>query len=172
MNANLTETIQRAKGSISILQSAIINVLEKGSLTPVKIHDFMLGYNDINEISGRIRGEDDSAVALFVFFIEDYLQRYVSGEGINLEGEEFLNFVIKKWNNFKIYLFFMRNIFAKISMFMKKNTLESVAFVSFKKAVFENISEKLNRTIFEFLEKERDDIPVPKEKLKTIISVG
>ena len=83
-NSLFSETIKKAKTSISKLQINIINFLEKGDLTPINIRDFMLCYGNINEITGKIKGEDDAAVRLFIELIEEYIIKFIYEEGKEL----------------------------------------------------------------------------------------
>lgn len=169
---NISETIKRAQTSIIKLKISIINFLEKGDLTPINIKDFMLCYGNINEITGKIKGEDDAAVKLFIELIEEYLIKFIYEEGKELEGEDYLDFLIKKWNNFKIYLFFMENIFYKIKKFMRNSSLVCLAKDSLIKQVFDKIAEKLNRILIFFIEKQREDHSVPQQKMITTINVN
>lgn len=169
---NISETIKRAQASITKLKISIINFLEKGDLTPINIKDFMLCYGNINEITGKIKGEDDAAVKLFIELIEEYLIKFIYEEGKELDGEDYLDFLIKKWNNFKIYLFFMENIFYKIKKFMRNSSLVCLAKDSLIKQVFDKIAEKLNRILIFFIEKQREDHSVPQQKMITTINVN
>ena len=169
-NSLYTENISQAKKSIGNLQQNLINFLEKGEIIPINIKDFVLCYGHINAISGKIKGEDEAAANIFAEFVEDYICKYVI-ETQEKDGEEYLDFLIKKWNNFKIYLSIMDNIFYKIKKFMKQTSLICMAFNLLKKHVFDQISEKLNKIIISFIEIEREDQAVPQNKILASISV-
>lgn len=170
-NSVWTENLARAKESIAKFQQNLINFLEKGDTTPIKINDFMTCYNDISAISGKIKGEDESAAKLFSDFIHSYITQFILLEKQEHDGEEYLDFLIKKWNNFKIFLFILEKIFFKIDKFKKNKTLMCMAFDLLKSIAFDQINEKVNKILICFIEQERNDQYVPQNKILTVINV-
>ena len=171
LNTLWTENLSRARTSISKFQQNLINFLEKGDITPIKINDFMSCYNDISAISGKIKGEDEAAASLFAEFINSYIIQFIFLEKQEQDGEEYLDFLIKKWNNFKIYLFIMEKIFFKIDKFKKNVSLMCMAFDLLKTGVFDKINEKVNKILISFIEEERNDQYVPQNKILSVINV-
>lgn len=168
-----TDTLSRARSSISKLQQNLINFLEKGEVIPIQINEFMQCYSDISSISGKIKGEDDSAIKLFCEFIDYYIVEFIFKESSEKDGgEEYLDFLIRKWNNFKIYLSVIEKIFFKIDKFKKNISLMCLAFELLKKNCFDKIAGKINQVLFSFLEMERDDHYVPQNKILAVINVN
>lgn len=163
--------LQQAQLSISKLQKVLIGVLEHNDLTPINIRDFLLCYGHISSISGCIKGEDEAAEQLFIAFLSEYIHNYIVKKPHKQNGEEFLDFLIKKWNNYKIYLFFMENVFFKIKKFMKNGSLAGIALNLMKTEFFNPEMERINSIIISFLEQERNDQNVPRDKILMVINV-
>lgn len=169
-----SEIISKARIIISNYYNNVVFNIEKNISTST-IGEFMLCYEIINNVSGRIKGEDELAYDLYQENIRKYISDQFLLNLINLNDEELLINLRKEWSKFKIFLYIMNQIFSKIEKFITKVKIDKnftgLAFDFLKEICFSQLSDKLNEIIIKLIEKDRNEEIINSDVLIYAINV-
>lgn len=172
-----TETIRLARKKITDYNETIIKIIETQDSSLNSIQQYMTCYTTISNVSGRERGEDNQAIKLFNDFVSFYITRMFKNKFEEKKEQDFLEGFIVEWNNFKMFLFILKNIFYKIDkFFLEKRTIGSYTLVSsaldiMKNNFFTKNCKKINEVIGKIIEEERNEEKINSNLLLNIINV-